>query len=124
VKTIFDAGEQHWLTPDEINSLNGENENFMVLDPIQEMMSSWDIRSFDESHAGPVFIGNTTSILLEIGVKNPSRHQLIQCGAYLRKNNIQLHNKAKRTYKVNLDEPVGSVHGVSMIEEVRRLRAL
>jgi hypothetical protein len=71
-----------------------------------------------------VFIGNTTSILLEIGVKNPTRHQLIQCGAYLRKNNIQLHNKAKRTYKVNLDEPVGSVRGVSMIEEVRRLRAL
>jgi putative DNA primase/helicase len=124
VKAIFDAGEQHWLTPDEINGLNGENENFMVLDPVQEMMSSWDIRSFDESHAGPVFIGNTTSILLEIGVKNPTRHQLIQCGAYLRKNNIQLHNKAKRTYKVNLDEPVGSVRGVSMIEEVRRLRAL
>jgi putative DNA primase/helicase len=85
IKSIWESGE-HWaLNQQELVELNTHNEEFTVVDPIEERLAA----AFDWSELG---LGDelwvtATDALLRIGVRDPSKGQTITAGRVLKKLN-------------------------------------
>lgn len=81
---LYLAGESIYLTPSEMDALNGQNSEFTVIDPVEEMVLSrlaWD---------DPVATwrwATTTDILKEVGMDRPSKHDLNKASAVIRQHN-------------------------------------
>ena len=85
VKTLWSGGE-HWaLNMQEMSELNAHNEDFTVVDPIEERLAS----AFEWAElglGGDLWI-TATDALLKIGVRDPSRGQATAAGRALKKLN-------------------------------------
>lgn len=85
VLTIWQAGEVHYLTTDEMQALNSHNETFEVADPIVEMVTShlaWDTFSPTNCHWLAV-----SDVLRWIGVKSPTKWETTAAGKAISKLN-------------------------------------
>lgn len=77
-ETLYLTGESWFLTPDEMQLLNGHNRDYEVLDPITERLQSaydWDCLPSEWRHM------TATDILHEIGYERPSKADVTHCGA-------------------------------------------
>ena len=84
VKTIWEGGEQWALNMQEMGELNIHNEEFTVVDPIEERLAA--AFEWSELGLGDVWI-TATDALLKIGVRDPSKWQTIAAGRALKKLN-------------------------------------
>jgi putative DNA primase/helicase len=85
IKTVWEKGELWSLNNQEVAELNVHNEDFTVVDPIEERLAT----AFDWSKLGlvdDVWV-TATDALLKIGVRDPSKGQTIAAGRSLRKLN-------------------------------------
>lgn len=88
---LWKAGETYYLGETEMAMLNKSNEEFVVIDPIQDRINSrldwkadthfWHWRS-------------ATDILLDVGIDKPNQSDATRAAAYIRTKNG---NKGKRT---------------------------
>ena len=84
VKTIWEGGE-HWaLNMQEMGELNTHNEEFTVVDPIEERLAA--AFEWSELGLGDIWI-TATEALIRIGVRDPSRGQATAAGRALKKLN-------------------------------------
>ena len=85
VLTLWQSGEAWSLTKIEVEELNAHNEEFTVVDPIEERIVS----CFDWSTLGLCAESwvTATDVLLKIGVREPTKGQTITAGRVLRKLN-------------------------------------
>lgn len=84
VKTIWEGGEQWALNMQEMGELNIHNEEFTVVDPIEERLAA--AFEWSELGLGDVWI-TATDALLKIGVRDPSKGQATAAGRALKKLN-------------------------------------
>lgn len=70
VMVLVEAGEQHWLTPDEHEALGRLNDEHQAIDPVDELIRggfNWgDI---------PLHAMTATEVLIAVGVDRPNRAQ-------------------------------------------------
>lgn len=81
---LWRAGERWFLSKEEVGELNAHNEDFTVVDPVEERLASgfgWgpEVASWEWVTA--------TEALVRVGVKDPSRAATITAGRALRKLN-------------------------------------
>jgi len=105
VKTLWEKGEGWVLNMQEMAELNIHNEEFMVVDPIEERLAA----AFNWSELG---LGNelwvtATDSLMKIGVRDPSKGQTITAGRVLKKLNGGQRKKTngRVVFLVPADEP-------------------
>ena len=105
VKTLWEKGENWVLNMQEMAELNIHNEEFMVVDPIEERLAA----AFNWSELG---LGNdlwvtATDSLMKIGVRDPSKGQTITAGRVLKKLNGGQRKKTngRVVFLVPADEP-------------------
>jgi putative DNA primase/helicase len=105
VKTIWGSGESWSLSMQELGELNIHNEEFTVVDPIEERLAA----AFNWSEFG---LGNdlwvtATDALMKIGVRDPSKGQTITAGRALKKLNGGQRKKTngRVVFLVPADEP-------------------
>ena len=105
VKTLWIGGEQWPLSMQEMGELNAHNEDFTVVDPIEERLAA----AFNWSEFG---LGNdlwvtATDSLMKIGVRDPSKGQTITAGRVLKKLNGGQRKKTngRVVFLVPADEP-------------------
>jgi putative DNA primase/helicase len=84
VKGLWVGGEQWALNMQEMGELNIHNEEFTVVDPIEERLAA--AFEWSELGLGDVWI-TATDALLKIGVRDPSKWQTIAAGRALKKLN-------------------------------------
>lgn len=77
-------GEGWYLTPSEMDQLNGHNKDYEVLDPIKERLQS---RYDWEAHQIEWRWLTATDIMQEIGFDKPSRADVTQCGQLVQELN-------------------------------------
>lgn len=81
---LWDKGESHYLSHDELDALNGQNEHHMSIDPIEERIMS----SLDWSENQTLWRWATaTDVLLEIGIDRPTKADVNTCAIFIRKRN-------------------------------------
>lgn len=83
VLTLVKAGEGWSLSADELNDLNTHNQNFEVIDPVEERIASffaWD---------GAVVWDwlTATQVLMLLGIREPKKSDTISAAAAIRKLN-------------------------------------
>ncbi|MEF9386506.1 VapE domain-containing protein [Ralstonia solanacearum species complex bacterium KE056] len=84
VHALYQAGERHYLTPDEHVAMNASNESFQVADTIEERLQA----KLDWSAPQAEWTWRTaTEILMETGIDRPNRDEASKAGAALRKLN-------------------------------------
>ena len=105
VKTLWSGGENWALNMQEMGELNIHNEEFTVVDPIEERLAA----AFNWSELG---LGNdlwvtATDALMKIGVRDPSKGQTITAGRALKKLNGGQRKKTngRVVFLVPADEP-------------------
>jgi putative DNA primase/helicase len=105
IKTIWESGENWALNMQEMGELNIHNEEFTVVDPIEERLAA----AFNWSEFG---LGNdlwvtATDALMKIGVRDPSKGQTIAAGRALKKLNGGQRKKTngRVVFLVPADEP-------------------
>jgi putative DNA primase/helicase len=105
VKGLWVGGENWALNMQEMGELNVHNEEFTVVDPIEERVAA----AFNWSELG---LGNdlwvtATDALLKIGVRDPSKGQTITAGRALKKLNGGQRKKTngRVVFLVPADEP-------------------
>ena len=105
VKGLWVGGENWALNMQEMGELNTHNEEFTVVDPIEERVAA----AFNWSELG---LGNdlwvtATDALLKIGVRDPSKGQTITAGRALKKLNGGQRKKTngRVVFLVPADEP-------------------
>ena len=105
IKTLWEKGENWVLNMQEMAELNIHNEEFMVVDPIEERLAA----AFNWSELG---LGNdlwvtATDSLMKIGVRDPSKGQTITAGRVLKKLNGGQRKKTngRVVFLVPADEP-------------------
>ena len=105
IKTIWEGGENWSLSMQELGELNIHNEEFTVVDPIEERLAA----AFNWSEFG---LGNdlwvtATDALMKIGVRDPSKGQTITAGRALKKLNGGQRKKTngRVVFLVPADEP-------------------
>jgi len=84
VKALWDAGEGHYLLPDEMDALNKHNEGFMALDPVEERIRSgldWDAPDATWRWA------QATEILMDSGMDRPTTRDAATAAGLVRKLN-------------------------------------
>jgi putative DNA primase/helicase len=105
VKTIWEGGE-HWaLNMQEMGELNIHNEEFTVVDPIEERLAA----AFEWSEFAPLTGSwvTATEALIRIGVRDPSKGQATAAGRALKKLNGGQRKKTngRVVFLVPADEP-------------------
>jgi putative DNA primase/helicase len=90
---LYNSGEPYYLQPDEMDKLNKSNEEYTVIDPVQERLESrldwksppmtWTWRS-------------ATDILIEVGMDKPTVPDVNKAATFIRQKNG---DQGKRTYK-------------------------
>ena len=105
VKTMWEKGENWALNMQEMGELNIHNEEFTVVDPIEERLAA----AFNWLEFG---LGNdlwvtATDSLMKIGVRDPSKGQTITAGRVLKKLNGGQRKKTngRVVFLVPADEP-------------------
>jgi len=105
VKGLWASGENWALNMQEMGELNIHNEEFTVVDPIEERLAA----AFNWSELG---LGNdlwvtATDALMKIGVRDPSKGQTITAGRALKKLNGGQRKKTngRVVFLVPADEP-------------------
>lgn len=79
---LYRTGESWYLTTDEMMALNGSNEEFTHIDPIDQRLQT----RLDWDEPRTLWRWTTvTDLLIEIGVDRPTRADLTQGGTYLAK---------------------------------------
>lgn len=84
IHTMWASGENHWLTNEELELLNSMNEDYKVLDPVEELILSgldWEISQSLWKWA------TVTDTLLEVGIDRPTRTDTTKAGAIISKLN-------------------------------------
>lgn len=79
------------LTDDEFNALNESNEEFQVIDPIEERILArldWGSPQSKWRYA------TTTEILIEIGIDKPTKSDVTKAGSCIRKHNNGQSNRS------------------------------
>lgn len=90
---LYKLGEPWTLTPDEVKKLENRNEDFTVLDPIEEMIAS----KLDWSEHDTYWSWTTaTELLIELGKQNPTKAESTKAAIIVRKLNG---DRSKRTSK-------------------------
>lgn len=96
IEHVWRAGESYYLTHDEVTALNGMNEEYTAVDPVEERIMGglqWDA-------ARTLWRWITaTDLLLEVGVDRPTRGDAASCASILRKHNW---NQGRRSNGKNL----------------------
>lgn len=88
---LFQGGEGYYLTPDEMAALNNHNQEFQVIDPIEERLQTrlcWNAPV--ESWAWKT----ATEILLKVGVDRPSIADASKASHMMRKLNGGKHRRS------------------------------
>jgi putative DNA primase/helicase len=105
VKGLWVGGENWILNMQEMGELNIHNEEFTVVDPIEERLAA----AFNWSELG---LGNdlwvtATDSLMKIGVRDPTKGQTITAGRVLKKLNGGQRKKTngRVVFLVPADEP-------------------
>lgn len=92
VYAMWQQGEPHHLTGDELDRLNASNEEFMAIDPIEERILSY--LDWDSSEATWRWV-QASEVLIECGLDRPTRHDAQSAATLLRKKNGGLHRRTK-----------------------------
>lgn len=91
VYSLYRGGETYYLEPHEMDALNSNNEEFTVLDPVQERIQS----QFDWSASTLSWQWKTaTDILISVGVERPTQSDVTKAAQFIRDLNG---NQFKRT---------------------------
>ena len=96
IETIWRAGESYYLTHEEVTALNGVNEEYTAVDPVEERIMGnlqWDAAKTSWRWM------TATDLLLEVGIDRPTRGDASSCAAIVRKHNG---NQGKRSNGKNL----------------------
>lgn len=84
VYALYQNGESWYLSDDELNMLNSNNEEFQVTDPIQERI----LAKLNWSASVDSWRWITaTELLMELGIDRPTTGELRAAGAFVRKQN-------------------------------------
>lgn len=83
VLTLWQAGEQHWLTDDEFKGLNKLNAEHESVDPVEEMI----VAAFEWGQLAGMGGREMTAseVLLAIGFDKPNKAQATHCSKVLKK---------------------------------------
>jgi putative DNA primase/helicase len=85
VLTLFRAGEQHWLTPEENDALGALNAEHEAVDPVEEIIS----RAFDWEAMPGLGFGwrdmTASEVLTAIGFDKPNKAQATHASKVLKK---------------------------------------
>lgn len=84
VLELYRAGEGHYLKPDEMDCLNGSNESFQVVDPIEERLQTrlnWDAQAFEWEWR------TATDTLIRVGIDKPTQADASKAAHCIRKLN-------------------------------------
>lgn len=82
--TLWDNGVSHYLSHDELEALNEQNENHMAIDPIEERIMSG--LAWNEPETLWRWV-SATDVLIEIGVDRPTKMDVNACAGLIRKRN-------------------------------------
>lgn len=91
VLALYKQGERHFLLPDEMDRLNGHNEEFTVSDPITERLQS---RLDWEAHQTMWRWRSATDVLVEVGMDRPNQSDVTKAATVIRQMN---NNQARRS---------------------------
>lgn len=91
VYELWKAGEPYYLSEAEMGLLNKSNEEFVVIDPIQDRINSKLSWSADAAYWT---WKSATDILLDVGIDKPTQSDATRAAAYIRQKNG---NNGKRT---------------------------
>jgi predicted P-loop ATPase len=104
---LYLPGESWFLTPDELDALNTHNEEFTVIDPIEDLITN----SLDWSASSVEWVWRTpTEALMAIGKQNPTKADSTKAGMIIRKLNGGLTKRGKNTRLLHI--PPAKVYGV------------
>jgi putative DNA primase/helicase len=104
---LYLPGESWFLTPEELDALNTHNEEFTVIDPIEDLITN----SLDWSANMSEWIWRTpTEALMAIGKQNPTKADSTKAGMIIRKLNGGLMKRGKNTRLLHV--PPQKVYGV------------
>ena len=105
VKGLWVGGENWVLNMQEMGELNIHNEEFTVVDPIEERLAA--AFSWSEFGLGNDLWVTATDALMKIGVRDPSKGQTIAAGRALKKLNGGQRKKTngRVVFLVPADEP-------------------
>ena len=93
---LYNSGEGYYLLPDEMGQLNQANEEFTVIDPVQERLESrlqWQLPQHEWTWR------SATDILIECGLDKPNTGDANKAAAFIRQRNG---NQGKRTHSGRL----------------------
>lgn len=96
VLALYQAGDGHYLTPEEMAALNAHNEEFMAIDPIEERLQTrldWAANEACWSWR------TSTEILITVGIEKPTIGDATKAAHLMRKLNGQ---RAKRSAGKNM----------------------
>lgn len=90
---LWQAGEPHWMTPEEMSQVRLSNERFEVEDPITEKLRSryaWHLITGPQWHTDPACLAEpqaltATQALQNMGIERPTPSETSRCGSALRK---------------------------------------
>lgn len=92
VLDLYNKGEPYYLQPEEMARLNQSNEEFTVIDPVQERLESrlqWGTPVYEWTWR------SATDILIEVGMDKPTVADVNKAAAFIRQKNG---NQGKRTH--------------------------
>lgn len=105
VYSMYQAGETYYLEPHEMDALNTNNEEFTVLDPIQERIQTQLDWSAGE---GSWTYRTATDVLISVGIERPTQSDVTKAAQFIRDLNG---NQCKRTNTSRLvNVPPKKVH--------------
>jgi len=82
--SLWTGGEAFFLSMDEVAELNTHNEQFTIIDPLEERISG----AFDWGPHVTMWSWMTvTDVLMRIGIREPTKGQTISASAIIRKMN-------------------------------------
>lgn len=82
--TLYQAGEQHFLTPEEMDALNDHNQTFQAIDTVEERLQT----GLDWGAPGGMWNWKTsTDILLSVGIDRPTNSDATKAALAIRKMN-------------------------------------
>jgi putative DNA primase/helicase len=85
VHNLWITGASHYLDADEMGQLNGHNEEFTAVDPVEELiLSRFDWDSKQEYWREWM---SATDVLRECGYERPSKADATAAGSFIRKLN-------------------------------------
>jgi len=84
ILTLFEAGEQWWLTPEEEAMQAASNQDFEVESPIRDkILETYDFDNKNLLSKGPEL--TASGVLSDIGITNPNSSDATKAGIILRK---------------------------------------